>query len=241
MDHGEQLANQASAWPTATAKDAANAANATAGRAPGSDAHSGETLIDAIRLWTTPKTPTGGAESRESRESRNAGGEDIEAQAQRGSWATATATDHKGSRLPGQRRGQLSEQVEASWRTPAASAELGYHPTDLRDADGGPARLGARGYRTRPDGSTINSSIDLGIQAVGLVPFLPAPETVPHGQPSSSTTRPSRLRLNPVFVTWMMGFPRDWFSAAEPTNCEDSGTPSCPSAEPSPSLNCGGD
>lgn len=49
----------ASGWPTCTAKDAANAANATAGRSnPVGDHHSGTTLVDAARMagWATPCT-----------------------------------------------------------------------------------------------------------------------------------------------------------------------------------------
>lgn len=42
-------------WPTATAKDAANARNRTANRTPGSNRHhDGVTLCDAIRMWPTP-------------------------------------------------------------------------------------------------------------------------------------------------------------------------------------------
>ncbi len=53
-------------WPTATAGDAANAANDTAGRTEESRErnHSGETLVDAVKLWQTPQTPAGGGKIR---------------------------------------------------------------------------------------------------------------------------------------------------------------------------------
>jgi len=40
--------------PTPTVGDSKNAANATAGRAPGSNHHSGTTLVDFVRIWPTP-------------------------------------------------------------------------------------------------------------------------------------------------------------------------------------------
>lgn len=50
------IAAQLAGWPTATAKDAANAANRTATRSEGSQHHDGLTLVDAVRLagWGTP-------------------------------------------------------------------------------------------------------------------------------------------------------------------------------------------
>jgi hypothetical protein len=47
-------------WPTPVANDASNTANATARRTPGSQHHSGVTLVDATRMWPTPTVPGGG-------------------------------------------------------------------------------------------------------------------------------------------------------------------------------------
>jgi hypothetical protein len=48
-------------WPTPTRGDAANSANATAGRSEGSRHHSGTTLVDAVRYvgWPTPQASDG--------------------------------------------------------------------------------------------------------------------------------------------------------------------------------------
>jgi hypothetical protein len=111
----------------------------------------------------TPKTPTGGPEARSSRAARGSGGEDLGAQVT--AWPSPPATDHKGSTVEGQRRGQLSEATECRC-------------------------------------------------------FLPVPETSTPGGPSSppvqNSRRPSKqkLRLNPPFVCWLMGWPEGWINYA---------------------------
>jgi len=45
--------------------------------------------------------------------------------------------------------------------------------------------------------------------------FHQAPTTTKHGEPSSTTTHTSRRRLNPAFVSWLMGNPW-WWTRAEP-------------------------
>jgi hypothetical protein len=68
-------------WPTPTAGDAKSAGSRNL---PGSEAHAGVSLTDAVRFGnsTTPRK-----------------------------WPTPSATDWKGSSRPGQRRGQLSEAI----------------------------------------------------------------------------------------------------------------------------------
>ena len=105
--HSTPLALAARQWPTTNVRDSARHTTD-----PSKPMHPGTTLTDAVRgLWTTPKTPTGGAESRESRGSRGSGGADLEAQAQT-AFPTPGANDWKGSHREGQRRGQLDEAVE---------------------------------------------------------------------------------------------------------------------------------
>lgn len=58
---------------------------------PGKDGH--YKLRDQVN-WKTPKTPTGGAESRASRASRGSGGEDLAAQVT--SWPTSRQAEYKG-------------------------------------------------------------------------------------------------------------------------------------------------
>lgn len=50
-------------------------------------------LSGAVKNWKTPKTPTGGAESRASRASRGSGGEDLAAQVT--SWPTSRQAEYK--------------------------------------------------------------------------------------------------------------------------------------------------
>ncbi len=47
------------------------------------------------KLWASPKTPTGGPETRASKQTRGSGGEDLETQARM--WATPTTRDLKDS------------------------------------------------------------------------------------------------------------------------------------------------
>lgn len=87
-----QDAAQMAGWPTPTVGDAANACNATATRHnPESSHHSGTTLVDQVAGLTLPASPR----------------------------ATPAATDLKGTSRPGQRRGQLTEQV---FGTPSTSS-----------------------------------------------------------------------------------------------------------------------
>lgn len=55
-------------------------------------------------------------------------------------------------------------EIEALWRTPTTT-ELGYSADTLETAEGAPMEPGRRVYRTRPDGSKINSSVSLNLQA----------------------------------------------------------------------------
>jgi len=68
------------------------------------------------QLWSTPKTPTGGPESRSRWKERGAGGEDLDAQVR--TWATPTTRDLKDS--PGQTVEEnclLGRQVQTDTRT----------------------------------------------------------------------------------------------------------------------------
>lgn len=51
---GIPLAMAAKLWPTATVMDSASACNSTANRAEPGKAHAGDTLTDAVRMWSTP-------------------------------------------------------------------------------------------------------------------------------------------------------------------------------------------
>lgn len=80
-------------WPTPRAEDSEQVGNH---RNPNS--HPGDSLGATAKLWSTPKTPTGGPETRSSKAKRGAGGEDLDTQARL--WATPTTRDSKDT--PGQ-------------------------------------------------------------------------------------------------------------------------------------------
>jgi hypothetical protein len=80
-----------------------------------------------------------------------------------------------------------------TWATPAA-----------RDHKGSPTEL------TRPDGKSRLDQLDqLDRQAETFL--RPAPP-IGDGLESSPTTPTLRLRLNPVFASWLMGFPTWWMN-----------------------------
>ncbi len=96
--------SECGSWPTATAKDAANARNATANRSPGSKHHAGMTLVDTVSLarWPTARaadadkcvrTSEGAAKQRERRKN----GADLSSIAHLASWATPNAVDDRGA------------------------------------------------------------------------------------------------------------------------------------------------
>jgi len=184
-----------------------------------------DAAMGSASAWSTPHANTGTGAGTAGRD----GGPNIQSQA--GAWATATATDHKGSAKPGQRRGQLSE-VE-TWPTATAgdakdSGSAGYSTeersdgTTLTDAAARGRRwltpiLGEAHLSSTPEAAQRRmdegkETLSRTVEAASLSPSRPDPAIAPPGDASSPTTPDSlplsRLRLSPVFVEWLMGFPR---------------------------------
>lgn len=169
VDHGVQLANQVSSWPTPVCTDAASAGRHTT---TAEASHSGTSLTDAIRLWPTPRALSGGPESAERKKElgrTTSGGRDLQAEAQNWSRPCSTSSDGPTPEMP-------------LWRTPTAAPELGYDEAELMAKDGAPAAIGQRGYRIRPDNSVMNSSIDLSVQSR----MWATPRTGGQGSPDNS-------------------------------------------------------
>ena len=186
-------------WPTATAGDA----NSSGGREGSPNCNPGTSLTDAAGLWATPR-----ASISENRTTQNAPSHGtthgMTLAGQAASWRTPTSTDWKGesarswqTREMGDNTPRLADQVAAqNWPTPTTRPEA------------------PNASRTRENGRIANRSADqcLETRAVSLSSGLPGPETSPLGLTSSpqTPTSPRGPRLNPTFVTWLMGFPRGW-------------------------------
>ena len=130
-------------------------------------------------------------------------------------WPTASATDYKGSSKPGQRRGQLSEA--ANWPTPDASVA-----NDTEELESWLARR-ERVKATAQNGNGMGTPLAV---AVRLWPTTTAGDARSSGSRSSETSdahdgtsltdatvraAPTKgLKLNPAWVSQLMGFDRDW-------------------------------
>jgi hypothetical protein len=149
-------ASASSSWPTATVGDGAQTANATAGRSdPNSSHHSGVTLTDAFRMWPTPRTITGGAESADRKQElgrTESGGGDLQAAALAASWPTP-ATDSFRSR-GGDRKDEMGlDQQARHWPTPSAGNFN--DGEDLGSFDARKARQKAKGINGNGMGDTL--------------------------------------------------------------------------------------
>jgi hypothetical protein len=105
------------------------------------------------------------------------GGVDLQTQVT--NWPTPDANCHKGSTQPGQRVGQLDEAAEVLWQTPGTNLE-----------GSGTSR-----------GNERSGELLITGQACSLSSLLAQPTH------AGETSSPSRRRLNPQFVTWLMGWP----------------------------------
>lgn len=102
-------------------------------------------------------------------------------------WPTPGANDQKGSAEPGQRRGQLDEAAEQKW-------------VALADTPGSSLQVRAwvaTAFSMRFESFTPETLARLGRS------LKPSDGTPPDGSGRS----PTRRRLNPRFVAWLMGWP----------------------------------
>jgi len=220
-------------WPTATSTDQ-KMSGVSENWLKESGRHSGTTLTDAVKKWQTPKNSTGGNVSR----SGDRKGE-LLLSGQAKSWATPTAHD---GRRPGkgdkstQGRNLKREVNERSWPTPAARDVKGTNAKSFEERGGKTKgeqlpnfvkhKVGpwAKGEYPTPSATRYGSS-----QNEGSV----AHDRPSRGTPSLETWASSHLdptmkedgsnssksdltfvpRLNPAFVSWLMGYPWFWTRA----------------------------
>lgn len=132
-DHGHTsrrvLSDQAQTWPTPNAGVTPNSHGRRGGR-PGNSHQSGNDLDAMAEAWPTPKTPSGGPESRESKASRGSGGGDLLSAAE--TWPTPTANKSTYQNSHGKEYATLPGMTER-WPTPrAADGKVSGHPSGLR-------------------------------------------------------------------------------------------------------------
>ena len=109
---------------------------------------------------------------------------------------------------------EFGSSQDAMWRTPQAS-EAGARVETLYTKDGEPARPGERAYRKQPDGRMVLQSVTIGQQVKmwptptsHLAKETNAPSEANRNEPSISSIVGGSL--NPQFVEWLMGYPKDW-------------------------------
>jgi hypothetical protein len=137
-------------------------------------------LSKITQLWTTPRVSMANGPG-----IHGQGGPDP--QTQTTNWPTPDANCHKGSTQPGQRVGQLDEAAEVLWITLA---------------EGSGSSLQVRGWVATALSMRSESFCEQTMTRLGDA-LKQSVETQRNGSESS----PSRRRLNPQFVTWLMGWP----------------------------------
>jgi len=222
-------ASAASSWPTPDAgclNDGEDPAAGAERRARlkaqhGNGNGAGQPLASKVMAWPTPRTTSGGAESagrKQELRREESGGGDLQAQAQM--WLTPHGLGGRDAsgKLGGGGGGEFAKQA-TQWPTPTAEdsessgnrnlpgagntlshasrAHTGtwMTPTGL-DVVGGAYQYDNHD-RTKPRPSLVGQSRSF--------PLAPAPPT--SGDGSSSSTPVSRRRLNPRFVSYLMGWP----------------------------------
>lgn len=221
-----RLRNQAINWATPNAHDA------TGGRGEGfekTDHHyRPHDLVNQVKQWPTPKTPTGGSESTEKKQKRgNKGGEDLEASAKK--WRTPDAPTSRGGPGDPEKRKAAGHTVNledqaSHWPTPRVcegKRSSGMNRTEFYRLWATPAYRDYRSTEASQDTHNKNSrplSEQVGKWVSTQHTSSPQGQTPKKtGKKSSSTSR----RLNPLFVSWLMNWPLGWSNLSlriEPSN-----------------------
>jgi len=178
--------NGFSSWPTQQAHDAQGPktpAQIASARARGAGVRN---LNETAAYWPTPddalKFSAGNRKT-----------DDLAQQAKL--WPTTTTTDHKGSSMPGQRRGQLSEAAEMRWPS----------PTSMDSVSSGSANY--EKTLTHNPGTTLT---DVAVRRSHSGHHV---QTTPMNGDTSSTdgqTSRHRHQLNPRFVEHLQAWPLGW-------------------------------
>lgn len=191
--------------------------------------------IRATELWATPRAGKLTDEDEIAWRERNDRGEvaTMPLTLQAKLWATPMEDDANNAfdRESGARQ-SLARDAVNTWPTPTAAPEA---PNTNSNQKTGEPSLGAAatGWRT-PSGRDwkgesaeswrTRDTGDLTPTLADQVCSLPDPTNTTPGAPSSSGGPASRRQLNPIFVTWLMGWPV-WWALPEPIELTLSGSP----------------
>lgn len=212
-----------SSWPTARAEDAESCGNhpgasdsltGVAKNWPTPRCNTGPdsserhaSLCGISRTWPTPKAGDDGTTGTQSKMNPKAGRQ-LREEAR--NWPTPASRDYKGDysdeamiRKDGKTRDDLLPNVASRWTTPTAH--------DVAE----------RGSGQKPCAKAGNACLPQGCENMGNQEQLEFSRPVLHpsnGNQYSKTSRTLRRRLNPVFVSWLMGWPI-WWTHPEPINC----------------------
>lgn len=150
------------------------------------------TLTGQAQAWPTPTSSDGGANS--NRDARGNVGANLQERAQQ--WPTQTAQDSeqaggRGTIERGKRGESLNSMATSLWPTPASR--------DYRSPN-------AASYEERGGGSKGEQLQNFVAHHFSLLPDHPTPS----GPESLPSRRTSRLRLNPIFGEWLMGWRLQW-------------------------------
>ncbi len=185
-----------SSWPTARAED-----SESCGNHPGAT----DSLTGATKQWQTPNTPKGGGMVRGGER-----GNELLLPGQAASWATPdcnTSTYSNGKMGP-----NIREQ-SASWTTQTATERSGQGERNralVLDVANWPtpASRDQKGANSEEHATVTGGGRKHMVQLPNFVAYSPQAHAIRDGATSSpdGPTSP-RLRLNPNFVDWLMGWP----------------------------------
>tara|TARA_R110002020_G_scaffold459252_1_gene677206 strand:+ start:2676 stop:4136 length:1461 start_codon:yes stop_codon:yes gene_type:complete len=212
----QRLETEAEIWPTPTTQEFPHP-NATINEKGRRDPVRGKTdfalnLEDTASRWDTPDTMP----ERPNLGSNRTRGENIKPPGlgnQAKTWGTPTAQDSDKAthRIRDDHQNNLSAEA-ANWPTPAARDEKGAYSDEAMVRKDGKSRMDAlpqvtERWLTPSANEDAAGTLDGNMQQMLSHQVQKKPK---NGEVFSEKRQNSRLRLNPQFVEWLMGWPQNW-------------------------------